>query len=541
MPTIAALISLRIAFLFTWVFMAAMVTYGGVLLAKRDMQLNEQVALRPDVSVDRPVVLAGEAAPFFVLIRIDAADVIREPGDPRPSVNLGLVLDRSGSMADVGKIDYLRKAAAMVVERLSVRDHLAIVEYDDVITVMWPSAPVESLTSINRLCAGLEPRGSTNLVGGMMRGADEVLSRRRTLDDASTIHRVLLLSDGLANQGVTDPREIARLVRSVKSDGVRISALGLGRDYDENLMQAIAENGGGNYYYVEHPSQMARIFERELETLFTTVAKDVTLRFEPSAAVKSVQVLAIDADKELDARNLDLDNFFAGESRTLLLRVETQPATLSVPVEDLELGRLNISYFDVASGRAEAFEQSVKVAVSNDADRVSQARNANVTVEAELIEAERRHSEVIALYESGQTDEADAQMQALELERTSNNEILNDSRLKTKIEALKVERSQMAAAAAAPEERSAYLKSSKQRLYQAQQGKRVLYSLNLGDKGIEVERLQEALSAEGLYGGPVDGVYTADVQAAVEAFQSREALAADGVAGPQTMEALGLY
>ena len=374
-----------------------------------------------------------------------------------------------------------------------------------------------------------------------MRGADEVLSRRRTLDDASTIHRVLLLSDGLANQGVTDPREIARLVRSVKSDGVRISALGLGRDYDENLMQAIAENGGGNYYYVEHPSQMARIFERELETLFTTVAKDVTLRFEPSAAVKSVQVLAIDADKELDARNLDLDNFFAGESRTLLLRVETQPATLSVPVEDLELGRLNVSYFDVASGRAEAFDQSVKVAVSNDADRVSQARNANVTVEAELIEAERRHSEVIALYESGQTDEADAQMQALELEVTSKNEILNDSRLKTKIEALKVERSQMAAAAAAPEERSAYLKSSKQRLYQAQQGKRVLYSLNLGDKGIEVERLQEALTAEGLYGGPVDGVYTADVQAAVEAFQSREALAADGVAGPQTMEALGLY
>ncbi|MFO0007257.1 MAG: hypothetical protein ACK559_39695, partial [bacterium] len=94
------------------------------------------------------------------------------------------------------------------------------------------------------------------------------------------------MSDGLANTGITEPREIAELVRTARRKGIRISALGLGRDYDEDLMQAIAENGGGRYHYIEHPSQMARIFQDELGTMFETCAQDVDLEFAGSTRIR---------------------------------------------------------------------------------------------------------------------------------------------------------------------------------------------------------------------------------------------------------------
>ena len=89
--------------------------------------------------------------PVYALVRFAArADAVR-PGAVRPPLNLALVLDRSGSMSDRGKLEYLKRAAALLIDRLEPRDRLAVVEYDDVITVLWPSAPVE----VPRMVKGL--------------------------------------------------------------------------------------------------------------------------------------------------------------------------------------------------------------------------------------------------------------------------------------------------------------------------------------------------------------------------------------------------
>jgi peptidoglycan hydrolase-like protein with peptidoglycan-binding domain len=96
-------------------------------------------------------------------------------------------------------------------------------------------------------------------------------------------------------------------------------------------------------------------------------------------------------------------------------------------------------------------------------------------------------------------------------------------------------------AAASPTAQKDYLKASKQRLYQAKSGKRAGFSLQKGDKGLEVERLQEALKQAGTYKGPIDGVYDDDVTEAVEAYQKSKNISADGVAGAATMDSMGLY
>ncbi len=514
----------------------ASVALAGSIVAGPAIAAGDPV--HGQVQLDQPTVLAGGTAVVYVVVSFEGVDL--DPGAvvERPPLNVALVLDRSGSMADEGKIDYLKRAAKLAVDRLGSKDTLSIVEYDDQITVMWPAHKVGNLSEVKAMIDRLDPRGSTNLTGGMMRGVDEA---KDALDgparSSGTITRVILMSDGLANTGITDHGEIARLVRGAKSDGVRISAMGLGRDYDEDLMQAVAENGGGRYYYIEHPTQMARVFQEELGSLFETCARDVELNFKGNAVVRKVEVVGYDdANGARDVRR-GLEDVFEGEKRSVLLRLE-----IATPSSGhVDLGQVVLNYKDAKSGEARNFSQNLAVDVTSDRAAVEKARNKQASAEATLAESDRVQKEQVRLYQEGKRDEAQRNMTALAKDLEAKNASLNDERIRRKIEAVNVENNQMTSAAASPSAQQDYLKASKQRLYQAKSGKRAGFALHEGDKGLEVERLQEALKQAGVYKGPIDGKYDADVKTAVEAYQRSNNMPADGVAGAATMDRMGAY
>ncbi|MGD1935865.1 MAG: peptidoglycan-binding protein, partial [Candidatus Phaeomarinobacter sp.] len=422
-----------------------------------------------------------------------------------------------------------KRDAELMVDLLDTRDRVAIDEYADRINVQWPSSPDENAREIHRRIDSLTSRGSTNLTGGMMRGVDEVLDHF----DRSELNRVVLLSDGLANQGITDPYDIARQVRGARRDGVRISTIGLGLDYDENLMQAIAENGAGNYHYVEHPSQLARIFEEELSTLVRTTARDIRLRIKGGGAIENIDVISVEADTPDD---VSVGDMFAGEAQRMMLRVEVA----ATDAASMSLGDLEVTYTDARSGDDASIEVPLTLKTSSDYDAIKQARNEDVVIEAALFDAERTQLQAVAAYEAGDTQRADGLLADLATRVETQAADMDDGRLSAKLEALSVEREQMSVAAA-PSERSAYLKSSKQRLYQAKSGKRSGYQLKVGDEGLEVERLQTALADKGFWSGPIDGKYTDDLEGAVDEFQAAEGIKQDGVAGPSTLQNLGLY
>jgi Ca-activated chloride channel family protein len=494
--------------------------------------------IRGSVQLDQPTVLAGGKAVVYAVVSFEGLDVDPGPATERPPLNVALVLDRSGSMSDAGKIEYLKRAAKLAVDRLGNRDTLSIVEYDDKITVMWPGRRVGNLSEVKAMIDDLEPRGSTNLTGGMMRGVDEAKDALDgPADKSGTITRVILMSDGLANTGVTDPGEIARLVRGAKRDGIRISAMGLGRDYDEDLMQAVAENGGGRYYYIEHPTQMARVFQEEMGSLFETCARDVEIYFQGKAIVRKVEVVGYDDASGKNATRRGLEDVFEGEKRSVLLRLEIDAPSSG----HVDLGEVQLSYKTVKSGEAKKFSQNLSLDVSSDRAAVERARNKTASAEAALAESDRIQKEQVKLYQSGKRDEAQKNMSSLVKDLEEKNRGLNDERLKRKIEAINVEGRQMHEAAASPTAQQDYLKASKQRLYQAKSGKRSGFSLQQGDKGLEVERLQEALKQSGHYKGPVDGKYDDDVKKAVEAYQKTNNMEADGVAGAATMDRMGVY
>lgn len=499
---------------------------------------NAADPIRGSVQLDQPIVLAGGKTVVYAVVSFEGVDIDPGPAAERPPLNVALVLDRSGSMSDAGKIEYLKRAAKLAVDRLGNRDTLSIVEYDDQITVMWPARRVGNLSEVKAMIDNLEPRGSTNLAGGMMRGVDEA---QGALDGPAsrdgTITRVILMSDGLANQGVTDPQEISRLVRGAKHDGIRISSMGLGRDYDEDLMQAIAENGGGRYYYIEHPTQMARVFQEEMGSLFETCARDVEIYFNGKAIVRKAEVVGYDDAVGKTSTRRGLEDVFEGEKRSVLLRLEIDAPSSG----RAELGDVQLSYKTVKSGEVKKFSQNLTVDVSADRAAVERARNKTASAEAALAESDRIQKEQVKLYQSGRRDEAQKNMSSLVKELEEKNRGLNDDRLKRKIEAISVENRQMRDAAASPTAQQDYLKASKQRLYQAKSGKRTGFALQPGDKGLEVERLQEALKQSGHYKGPVDGKYDDEVKKAVEAYQKSNNLEADGVAGAATMDRMGVY
>ena len=497
----------------------------------RDADSEASVKLK--VEVDRKVVLSGKKQPVFVLIEFDVAKVKPKPGRTRPHLNLGLVIDRSGSMHDKGKIEYARKAAKTVVDRLTSADRLAVVEYDDRITVLWPSSMVESPDMIKRRIDKLRPRGSTNLTGGMMKGVSEVLKNV----DSDRINRVILLSDGLANQGITNPVEIKRLVRRSKQKGVTITTMGLGLHYNENLMQAIAENGGGTYYFIEGPTQMTRIFQEEMKTLFTTVAKDVQLTFKGSEVVEGIKVFGYSSDIAGRTARTSMESFYSEEERSLLLRIEIAPQKDG----PFKLGSLQFTYLDCIDNAPKKVGVDLELSASPSQKLVDASRNKHVVVESSLIEAEQHHEDYVRQFEHGRKHEAKKNIVALADKLDKLNKVYPDVKVAKKVEALRMETQEMKQAARTPQARSRYLKVSKKRAYSAKKGKRAVYLLKEGDKGYEVERLQKALKARKLYSGPVNGRFTPSLTVAVRQFQRKNHISVDGVAGPQTLKALALY
>ena len=172
-------------------------------------------------------------------------------------LNLSIVIDRSGSMAGE-KMEFAKKAAKDIIDKLSPDDFVSVVIYDELIDVIQTAVPVVYKDSIKAKIDKVKPRGSTNLWGGSEKGYEQVKANYKR----NYVNRVLLISDGLANAGLINPLRIKARVQEYKDiEGITISTFGVGLHYNETLMTDMAENGAGNYYFIDKADQMAAIFD----------------------------------------------------------------------------------------------------------------------------------------------------------------------------------------------------------------------------------------------------------------------------------------
>ena len=215
-----------------------------------------------------------------------AAEGATTPRTEAPAINLALAIDVSGSMAG-DKIDAARRAARAVAEALTERDRLSIIAFDSTAELLLDARPMDragraaAITAI----AGLVERGGTNLFDGWLLAAERVALAMATAPQAS--HRVLLLSDGQANEGVTERQEIAHHAGALLERGVVTSALGIGDGYDEELLGAIAEAGGGNLHDAENAPEIGEVVLGELQAGRAALVERVTLRVTVPANLRA--------------------------------------------------------------------------------------------------------------------------------------------------------------------------------------------------------------------------------------------------------------
>lgn len=279
-------------------------------------------AVRPAVCRDEPITLD-------VLVKI--LPPLPEEGIRRPPINLGLVLDRSGSMASERKMRFACDAAVFAVEQLLPTDLVSVTIYDSEVETIVPTVHPTDKASIVRRIRAIQPRSSTALFDGWKAGAEQV--RGSLL--AGGLNRVLLLSDGLANHGLTDPAAIVAAVKEVAAAGVATTTLGVGDDYNEDLMEGIARGGGGRYYFIETPVQLADIFQTELQELMMLMGQRVSLGIEPAEGVVVADVL--NGFDTVATGRLKLPDLIAGNTIGVVIRFQIAPRSHEGPIAAFRL------------------------------------------------------------------------------------------------------------------------------------------------------------------------------------------------------------
>lgn len=229
---------------------------------------------------------------------------------------LSLVVDRSGSMSGQPLHEAL-KCVQHIAGCMTAQDQISVVVYDNRVNVLMPLGPVKSLDAMKRLLAEVDSGGNTNLFGGWEDGAKQL-----ELGQDSSISRVILLSDGQANEGLLEQDAIEAQCREWLAKGVSTTTVGLGRGFNEDLMIAMAKAGGGQQYYGQTAADLFDSFDEELSLLQALCLRQLTLKLIPAPGV-IIEPLGV-FDQNVDG-TYQLSDLAWGAESWLAVRLHISP------------------------------------------------------------------------------------------------------------------------------------------------------------------------------------------------------------------------
>jgi Ca-activated chloride channel family protein len=276
------------------------------------------LAMHVTAHLDVDVVALEQDDTLHVLLELQAppAPASDEPHEPHTIV---VVLDRSGSM-NGPRLFAAKSALVSLIDRLDPTDRLGVVVFDDQSQVVLPTRRLSEHGKASAKAAvhAIECGGMTDLSSGYLRGLQE--AKRAAGESGATI---VLLSDGQANAGITDPGSLKKLAGDSRTHGVTTSTIGIGLGYDEQVLVALTEGGQGNHSFAEQAEAAATALAGEVEGLLSKNVQAASLLVKPGPDISTITVLNdLPSTTAPDGVLVELGDFYAQETRRLVLAIE---------------------------------------------------------------------------------------------------------------------------------------------------------------------------------------------------------------------------
>lgn len=320
--------------------------------------------------------------------------------DSRIPMNLAVVIDRSGSMSESGpsgsqKMSDAIASARYLVDQLDERDTLTVISFDDGAELLAPGTRMtSSAKSLAKEKLGtLYARGGTDMLAGLSAGIRAVAEHQK----GDQVNRVILISDGIPNVA----EGLVEMARGAQGKGIGVSTLGVGVDYNENLMTGIANAGNGGYYFVADARKLPEIFSRELHSLMAVVARNAALKIEFGSGVRPTQVYGYDAQVGPEATLIRLGDLVGGQTSEVLLKVHHPALSGEKPVAHVEL-----VYLDALKKESVRADRDVRATFTEDQRMVEASLDARTFAKAEQVETAQAVQTAMDAYARGDKDEA---------------------------------------------------------------------------------------------------------------------------------------
>lgn len=364
---------------------------------------------------------AGEAGEITVRLRVGARALKNAPKAP---VNLALVVDTSGSM-EGEMIEDAKKASLALLDSLSPGDTLAVIAFHSRAEVLTPATLInaKSAAKIREQIGKMKAHGTTDMAGGLKAGIDEVVKGLR----ADGVNRIVLLGDGVPN----NEAPMLNLARSAGQSGIAVTALGLGIDYNETLMNAVAQHSGGKFHFVRDSGAVASVFKEEVLRLKRVVGKNASLKLSPGPGVTIKGIVGLPASTSGTDTIVMLGDMSEGDQRDVIVRVSAAGRRANSVVELFDAAVA----FDVTSGFSSArLEERSFVAVraTSDQEELAAGRDLDVERSAARISVADRIVQAIAAARMGQLAQAQAMLDAIEKDAKRAAKQLDDGELMEK-------------------------------------------------------------------------------------------------------------
>lgn len=298
-----------------------------------------------------------QSAPAVLQIGFTTAEA-NERTDLRP-LNLALVIDKSGSMQGDNKMIRVKESLQMMIGKLNKDDIVSIITFDTEARTLVSATRVGNGIELKNAIASIQPGGGTNLNSGLMLGYEQ--AEKNYKKDAT--NRVILLTDGIANVGETDPKKIAVASSEFNAQGIDLSTIGVGIDLDKDLLKTLATSGRGLFHFVADSKDIEKVFSTELQSLISPVARRAELSVDYDAGLKLEKVFGYSPKADKNSVTIPIDDMNSGLTQVVMMEFKfknNEAAKTSYPV------KIRLSYFDIEKQKmVEETQNAVLTATAN--------------------------------------------------------------------------------------------------------------------------------------------------------------------------------